>query len=424
MTEKLLHFIWQFVHFNRQELQTDEGEPLQIIKPGLYNSSNQGPDFLEASIKIADIIFVGNIEIHIKSSDWHQHHHTKDANYSNIILHIVWENDAAIKNSKGSIIPTLSLQNRVSKILLQRYEQLMQNNTSITCNTFLPALTDIGWIAWKERLAAERLETKAKRVLQLYEESNHHWEEVFWWMLAANFGIKVNSELFEQVARSISINILAKHKNQIHQVESLLLGQANLLNDDMQEDYPKLLQKEYLFLQKKHQLKKISIQPHFLRMRPANFPTIRLAQLAMLIYSSSHLFSTIKELKDVSAVKYLFDVTCNDYWHYHFVLNEETAYQPKHIGNQMIENIIINTIIPVLFAYGLYHKDEVYKEKAIDWLSNLSPENNTITRQWKELNIANKHALDSQSLIQLTNEYCKKKRCLSCTVGNKICRTE
>ena len=248
MTEKLLQFIWRFQYFNRHELTTDEGDILQIIKPGIFNH-NQGPDFSEAAVKISSVKLFGNIELHVRSSDWHKHNHASDKNYSNIILHVVWEDD---RNNKNKIaLPTLSLQNRVPKILLQRYEQLMNEGYVLHCKNFLPVLSNIGWISWKERLMAERLEIKSEKVFLLLQETNYHWEEVFWQMIAANFGIKVNTALFEAVAKSISINILSKHKNQIHQLEAMLLGQANLLDQNFREDYPQLLKREFQFLKKK-----------------------------------------------------------------------------------------------------------------------------------------------------------------------------
>ena len=419
MTEKLLQFIWQFQYFNQRQLFTETGEKLSIIKQGLFNQ-HQGPDFLEASIKINDIVLVGNIELHVKSSDWNKHHHAQDENYSNIVLHVVWENDVHIKDAHQQVISTLVLQNCVAKILLEQYELLMKSHSSIACESFLPVLSDIGWIAWKERMIAERLQAKSLKVLSLLQQSHHHWEEVFWWLLAANFGIKVNAELFEQMARSISVNILSKHKNQIHQIEALLFGQANLLEENFEEDYPKMLQKEYRFLQKKYKLKQFKGRPYFLRMRPANFPTIRLAQLAMLIYQSSHLFSKIKKFYSITDVKKLFDLTCNDYWHYHYVFDEITEYHPKHLGKQMVDNIIINTIAPVLFAYGSYAQEQLYKDKAIQWLSEISSEKNAIIQAWKQMGIQSISALDSQALIELKNNYCNQKKCLQCAIGNKI----
>jgi len=419
MNEQLLQFIWQFQYYNRQELTTTSGERLTIAASGKHNF-NQGPDFLDANIQIGNIHFAGNIELHVKASDWYKHHHQTDVQYSNVVLHVVWENDAAISTENGTLLPTLVLHDRVPKVLLERYKQLMQAS-NIPCHSITtPTLSELGWHAWKERLVAERLERKSKKVLAYLEATKQHWEEVFWIMIAGNFGIKVNTELFEVMAQTISVNILAKHKNQIHQIEAMLLGQANLLNGSYSDNYAILLQKEFRFLQKKYQLKQVFIQPNFLRMRPANFPTIRLAQLAMLIVNSVHLFSKIKEQNDVAAVKQLFEVTANDYWHTHYQFDNESEFLEKRLGASTIDNLLINTVIPVLFAYGLHMQDEAIKEKAIKWLMAVKKETNTITKQWQQTSIAIVSAFDSQALIELTNNYCTQKRCLECAVGNRI----
>jgi hypothetical protein len=419
MNEKLLQFIWQFQYYNRQELTTTLGETLSIIASGKHNL-NQGPDFLDVNIQINNIRFAGNIELHVKASDWYKHHHQTDLQYNNVILHVVWENDANITTENGTSSPTLVLHDRVPKVLLERYTQLMQA-ANIPCHSNVaPRLSELGWHAWKERLVAERLERKSKKILAYLEATKQHWEEVFWIMLAGNFGIKVNTELFEAMAQTISVNILAKHKHQIHQIEALLLGQANLLNGSYSDYYAILLQKEYRFLQKKYQLQPVSIQPNFLRMRPANFPTIRLAQLAMLIVHSVHLFSKIKEQNDVASVKQLFNVTANDYWHTHYQFDTESDYLEKKLGATAIDNVLINTVIPVLFAYGLHIQDEAIKEKAIKWLMVVKKENNTIIKQWQQTHVAIVSAFDSQALIELTNNYCTQKRCLECAVGNSI----
>lgn len=418
VTEKLLHFIWQFQYFNKTSLSTTNNEKLSILKTGNLNH-NQGPDFLHASIKINDIILAGNIEIHIYASDWLKHKHNEDSNYDNVILHIVWKNDKPVFIN-NQLVPTLELQPLVAKILLEKYHNLMQTKDEIPCKKFLPALSEIGWLSWKERLAAERLETKSERIVNLLKESNQHWEEVFWWLLAANFGIKINASCFEEIAKTISINILAKHKNNIHQLEALLLGQANLLHENFSDDYTLMLQKEYQFLQHKYKLQQVKQKVQFLRMRPANFPTIRLAQLAMLIKNSSHLFSKIKEVENVKELKKMFSITANDYWHYHYLLDEKSAYHPKQLGNQMIDNIIINTIAPVIFTYGLYNKEDVYKEKAIQWLQQINAEKNTVIKKWSDAGIKSKTAFDSQALLQLDKMYCKQLRCLECAVGNKV----
>ncbi len=419
MNEKLLQFIWQFQYFNFKELFTQNDESLAIIKPGKLNT-NQGPDFLDAIIKIEDVQLAGNIEVHFKASDWVKHTHQKDPNYNNIILHVVWINDVEITTANNNKIPVLVLDGLVARSTLQRYV-LMMGTVVIPCqNIILPTLDELGWLSWKERLIAERLERKSIKILVYLQQSKQHWEQAFWVMLAANFGMKVNNELFEAVAQSISVNVLAKHKSQIHQIEALLLGQANLLNQDFTEDYPILLQKEYHFLQKKYQLQPITIQPNYLRMRPANFPTVRLAQLAMLVHNSIHLFSKIKEQTSLKEVMILFEATANDYWHYHYQLDKPTDYAVKNLGQNTIDNILINTVVPVLFAYGLHMQDELIKDKAIKWLTEIRKESNAILKKWHNPMITGNTAFDSQALIELTNNYCTKKRCLECAVGNKI----
>ena len=232
--------------------------------------------------------------------------------------------------------------------------------------------------------------------------------------------MKVNADVFEDIAKTISVNLLAKHKNQVNQLEALLLGQAGLLNENFEDAYAIMLQKEYGFFAKKYALQPVNKSPAFLRMRPSNFPTLRLAQLAMLVYQSSHLFSKIKTAKKVNEIFKWFDITANDFWNYHYTLNDETAYHPKTLGRDFIQHIIINTIVPVLFTYAIMKKEEAFKEKALDFLMELEPEQNAITTQWKKHGVTNQNALHSQALIFLKNNYCNKKLCLECAVGVKL----
>ena len=320
-------------------------------------------------------------------------------------------------------MPTLTLNKRVPKLLLNRYEELMNNSSFVPCEKMIGQVNDIIWSSWKQRLLIERLQRKSKIVSDYFSENNHHWDETFWWMLAKNFGIKVNEEVFEAMAKTISVNILAKHKNQIHQLEAMLLGKCGLLEGDFKDDYPIMLQKEYHFLKHKYQLKHVNMHAHLLRMRPGNFPTIRLAQLAMLISQSTHLFSRFKEIESVAEAKKLLTVTANDYWNYRYVIDEESSFKKKLLGKQMAENIIINTIAPMFFAYGHFHKEEKYKEKALKWLEDLSPEKNNIISQWNNSGAKSKNAFDSQSFIELKTQYCDKKRCLECAVGNALMKS-
>jgi hypothetical protein len=419
MNERLLQFIWQFQYYNRNELKVEHGDELTVIHPGTCNT-HQGPDFLDGKIIIGNTTWAGNIEIHVNSSDWIRHKHGSDTNYSNIILHVVWNNDATISYHNGSILPVLKLDSLVSKLLLDTFKDLMARKAFVPCEIYLPVFNEMKWTGWKERMIIERLQRKSAFVLELLKQANNHWEEVFWWMLSRNFGLKINADIFEAVAKSLPLNIVGKHKNQIHQLEGFLLGQAGLLDGHFAEDYPNLLKREYIFYQKKYQLKPVFVKPYFLRMRPANFPTVRLAQLAMLIHTSSHLFSRIKETGSIAGIKELLNVTANDYWHYHYLFDEPGEYYPKQLGKQMIENIIINTVTPILFAYGVLNGDAVIKDKALEWLAELLPEKNSITQKWTSFGLTNNNALESQALIELKNNYCNKRRCLECAVGNTI----
>ncbi|MBX3254141.1 MAG: DUF2851 family protein [Chitinophagaceae bacterium] len=419
MTEKLLQFIWQMQYFNKAGLHTVQQEPLSIIHPGCLNK-HQGPDFTGAGVRIGQTTWAGNIELHVKASDWKNHRHDDDRNYKNVILHVVWKNDLNEKDTPAAALPTLVLEDRVPKLLLQRYEELMYSLSCIPCENSLAEVPALIWTSWKERMVAERLERKTAAIQKHLEQTTNHWEEVFWWMIARNFGITVNSNAFEEVARSIPVNILSKHKNQIHQLEALLLGQAGLLEQPFHESYPRMLQREYQFLKQKYGFHRISQPVHFLRMRPQNFPTIRLAQLAMLIHLSHHLFSQVKLAVHPDELRKLLSVTANDYWHYHYRLNEEAAFSEKTLGMQTVNNIIINTVIPIVYAYGHIYNEPAYKNKAVRWLNDIPAEENTVTRQWKLPGITNTSAFDSQALNELTKQYCRHKRCLSCAVGNAV----
>ena len=417
MTEKLLQYIWQFQYFNRSQLQTAAGERLEIVYTGKLNT-DQGPDFCNAQVKIDDTLLAGSVELHVKTSQWRQHGHGSDANYNNVILHVVYEH-----NEDKPTIPVLELQHRIPRMLLDRYVALMHSPAFIPCAASLSEVNGLVWHSWKERLLAERLLRRSESVFQFLAQNNFHWEETLWWMLARNFGMKTNTDAFEAIARSIPINLLSKHKTQIHHLEAMLFGQANLLGTSHQEDYPRMLWREYKFLKKKYALQQVFMPIHFLRMRPGNFPTVRLAQLAALIQRSVHLFSQLLEMEELSSVRALFNITANDYWHYHYRFDESSSFRKKTLGQDMIDNLIINTIVPLVFAYGLYRKDDRYRTKAIRWLEGLNGESNTVTRGFDSLGLEGSSAFDSQALLELKTRYCDYRRCLECAAGNSLLRS-
>ncbi len=420
MNENLLQFIWQNRFIRTGPYHTTEGILLEIINPGIHNF-NQGPDFLNARIKLAETEWAGNIELHVQSSDWYKHHHEKDPNFKNIILHVVWIDDINIVGQPGIGIPTFCIQPYVSNFLLNKYASLMLDYPfAKPCYSYLPAMSQLKWLAWKERLVLERLEKKTKKICQYLKEANQDWETITWWLLASNFGLKVNEHLFESMARSIPLRILANHRNQIQQLESILMGQCNLLNQPFEEHYPKMLQKEYRYLKNKYRLQNIIAQPAFLRMRPASFPTLRLAQLAKMIHRNDHFFDYFKNEENISLLQKKLMVFPNDYWLYHYRFDDIGIFKEKRMGISMVNSILINTVIPLLFAYGYFKKESSFQVKALNWLMELGSERNRITNEWSSYKVFNKTAFDSQALIELSQSYCKEKLCLNCAVGISI----
>ena len=416
MTERLLQFIWQFQYFNKTQLLFANGDPFEVIHPGTLNT-NQGPDFLAARIRIGNATVVGPVELHIKTSFWYKHAHQHDANYDKVILHVVWEDDL---DDPNSLIPVLSLRDRVSKLLLLQFEQWMNNQWFIACGEQIRDTKGITWLSWNERLLVERLQRKSAIMLNFLEKNNQHWEESFWWLLARNFGMKVNADCFEAVARSIPLNVLGKHRNQLMHLEALLLGQAGLLRGEYTDDYALQLKDTYKFYYGCYKLEQPAPVAAFLRMRPASFPTVRLAQLAMLIHRSGHLFSKIKEINSVKDVKVLLDVTAGDYWQQHYTLKKPSPRRSKHTGGNMVRHTIINTIVPAIFAYGYVRKEQEYKDRAMQWLLETEAEVNSITRGFAACGVGIANAFESQALLELKQRYCDEKKCLDCAVGNAL----
>lgn len=419
ITEDFLHFVWKFKQFHPLNLISSEGDKIEIINPGLFNTDS-GPDFFNAKLKINDTIWAGNIEIHVFSSDWTKHKHQFNKAYNNVILHVVYENDAKVFNEKGNPVPTIALKDILFFYVAENYLNLKENNLWVSCQDKLSLVKPIIIQTWMERLIIDRLEYKSKPILQLFVNSISNWEEIFYIQLAHNFGFKINSLPFELVAKSISLTTLAKHKNNLFQLEALLFGQAGLLFDAT-DNYSQQLSQEYHILKKKFSLTPIDGSMwKFLRIRPVNFPTIRLAQFASLIYKSSSLFSKVLEIKTSKDIFSLFDVQASEYWQSHYRFDKKSTKTPQHIGKSAIENIAINTLIPFIFVYGKQYENDTFIEKALNLLDELPAENNSIIQSWEKLGIKPNNASQSQALIHLKNEYCSKKKCLNCTIGNQL----
>lgn len=415
MNEHLFQYIWQEQSFNTKELTITSGENLEILDPGWLNS-NQGPDFLDAKLRIGGTIWVGPVELHIKASDWFKHFHNEDLNYDRVILHVVWENDLVISED----LPTLVLQDRISVMMLNRFHTLMNNRSFIPCQELIKQEKVSVPGAFIQSLIKSRLKRKAFKINELAGDLNYHWEEIFWRQLARSFGGTVNGEAFFAMASTLPLTILSRHREQIHQLECLLLGQSNLLHENYGDSYLVMLQKEYHFLRKKYGLKPIRQQMQFLRMRPSGFPTVRLAQLAMLLRTQSQLFMLIRDFEDLDAAMSIFDVTANDFWHYHYLLNETGPFQPKRLGWDSICSIFLNAVIPLLYVYAEYYRNEILIERIDLWLHKLPAENNSVTRRFKELGFSASNAMETQSLYELKSQFCDQRKCLDCGIGNRL----
>ncbi len=417
MNERLLQFIWQHQYFNKNELRLSNGIPFQILRHGVYNS-NQGPDFSNALIELEGTYWAGNIELHVKASDWTKHEHQDDENYKNVILHVVWKDDDA---QPINSIPLFVLESRVSKLLLHQYESWMNNASAyFPCQAQLVRVDQKksnNWLMW---LSEERLKKKAAVITQLLAFNQLHWEATCWKLISKNFGARVNVDLFEAVAASIPVTLLARHKHQIHALEAMLFGQAGLLSAKFEEKYPQLLQKEYQFYRKKYGLQSVHLPVYFLRMRPANFPTVRFAQLAMLVHQSPSLFAFIRDCTGVKEVRKQFMVTANDYWHYHFRFDQLSDYQPKQVGAVMADNLIVNTVVPMLYAYGTINSQPEYVQKAIQWLAEIPGEKNRVTGNFQSAGFAVQNAMQSQGLLELKTFFCDVKGCLDCAIGKEL----
>lgn len=419
MNEKLLQYIWQNRYYRTGSLFTTDLQEIDILFPGSLNL-NQGPDFQDARIRMGGTTWVGHVELHVKSSDWNLHGHSDDLLYGNVILHVVWLHDKNLQLP----FPTLELHGIVPKILLNQYDQLMQSGRFIPCEKLLLGIEPLILAGWKEKLLLERMQNKAWLIDRSLQKNRYHWEESFWHFLARNFGYPVNQDLFLAVAESIPVKWLSKYKKQPLVIEALLLGQAGLLGNTYADEYPNLLQREYRFLQKKYGLSPVYWPVQFLRMRPANFPTIRLAQLAALVHRSSHLFSVIRDTETVGDARKLFRVSAHSYWSNHYLPDQPATHSQKILGGQMADNILINTIIPFLFTYGWHNRQDQLVERSIRWLKEMPAEKNRILRGFESVGVQIAHAADSQSLLFLKKNYCDQKRCLQCEVGKKLLKVD
>jgi hypothetical protein len=418
MKESFLHYVWQYKLFTPNNLLTTDGREVEIVNVGILNS-DAGPDFFNAKIKIAGTVWAGNVEIHNSSSDWIKHNHQNNKSYDSVILHIVRKADIEIFRSDGEKIPQLELP--IPKQIESQYEQLLADKRKIACEDKIATVPLLIVDNWKMALLSERLSQRTENIDTILNNNIQHWEEAFYIVLARNFGFGVNGQPFEMLAKSLSINILAKHKNNLFQIEALLFGQAGLLADLSGDDYQQKLKAEYDFLKTKYGLTPIDAsQWKMLRLRPVNFPYIRIAQFATLIYNSTKLFSKILEKPEITYIQQLFEIVPSDYWHTHFVFGELSRKSRKQFGKNSINVVIINTVVPFLFVYGEKIGEQSFKDKAISLLESLAPESNSVISFWDSIGIKSRSAADTQALLQLYKNYCTERKCLHCRIGHKI----
>ena len=419
MQESFLHFIWQYQYFDKNNLRTTEGQVIEIFEQG-FLQTNAGPDFSQCQIKINEILWSGNVEVHVKSSAWTDHHHEKDRAYDNVILHVVWKGDKVIYRSDGTAIAVLELKDRVDVTLMDRYKKLINQPHQILCQSQYEHVEEVTKLSMWDKALMNRLERKSRKVEVLYGQLKGDWEEIAYRLLCHNFGFKINSDAFVLLSKSVPLKYLYKHANNLSQVEALLFGQAGFLDRERKDEYYQHLRNEYVFLAQKYLLKRLKMNEHqwkFLRLRPANFPTLRIAQLAIVFSNVKNVFSTVLNTTSFDQIYKLFSQPTSPYWNTHYHFAKKSEKKKKVIGKFSVENIIINTVIPILVAYSKLHQEQKYFDRAVNFLKQLPPENNHIIGQWKAINQPIKSAFDSQSGIELHNEFCIKKRCLNCSIG-------
>jgi hypothetical protein len=422
VSEAFLHYLWQFQYFDKHDLVTSTGEEIQVFNPGQRNT-HAGPDFFNARIKIGHMEWVGSVEIHINASGWLEHKHESDPAYENVVLHVVWKNDKEINRNDHSLLPTLELKNRVDEQLLLKYKRLVNSPEEIPCASVFDKVQELVKISMLDRALMQRLETKASVVSELLKRNNSDWEETCFQLIGKNFGFKVNTDPFLQLTQSIPYKIILKHSDKLLQIEAMLFGQAGFLEDEAGDSYYQLLKREYHLLTQKYKLEqgKLNVaQWRFLRLRPANFPTIRLSQMAALLFNQKNIFSKIVSARNINALKEIFSIQQSEYWQRHYQFQKESKEGVAAFGDVSINNVLINTVAPLLIAYSHAKDDQQYIDTAVDMLQNITAEENTITRQWSKNGLRCKSAFDSQALLELHNNFCLRRRCLECNIGTVL----
>jgi hypothetical protein len=421
--ENFLHFIWQNTYFFKNKLHTTDGEPVEILHPGFANHLS-GPDFLDAKIRIGDRIWFGTVEIHVESSAWYAHHHETDPAYDTVILHVVYENNMPVFNSHGVKIPAMELKGKIPEGILDAYRLLASSAHPLKCHYALPE-EPVLYEKWLERLFIERLERKVRTIHRHLEASVNDWEGVLYRMLLRYFGASQNTDAFETIATLVPWRIFKKYTSRPDYTEALLLGTAGLLDENhISDEYTARLFENYKFLRTKHELESLEIPLKFGRMRPVNFPSVRLAQFAALYARHPDLFDRLIRKCPPEQKRQMLKIEADGYWKKHYLPGKKSASKPKKTGKQFIDMLLLNVIVPVQFAYGKYLDDPDLTESATDLARLLPPENNRIVRFYNSYGFPVNSAASSQAVLQLKNFYCNRNKCLSCDIGKKIISRE
>jgi len=420
MQEHFLHFLWRTRRFDLHDLCTTQDEPLEILDWGVHNT-HAGPDFLHVRLRIGGTQWVGHVEMHLRASEWLRHKHQLDEAYRNVVLHVVLEEDEPIILTGGERLPCLELRKRIPPRLTGEYLKLLHSSFWIPCQNLIRDVPQPIRQLCLDRLMVERIELRTLTVARIFAETQKDWDETCYRLLARYLGAKVNTDAFDALARITPLRLLQKYKNNLFRMEAILFGQAGLLDKDFQDAYPQKLKQEFNFLRKKHQLVPLSAAEwKFLRMRPASFPTIRIAQLAALVFQTDHLFSKIQALQKIEEVENMLEVKLSNYWQRHFVFDKASTSNLKTLGRDAVFLLLINTIVPLLFFVGQHRGDRELVDKALQLLQATPPESNHIIRGWQKLGVNPYCAGESQALLQLKQYYCDSKRCLECTIGAHI----
>lgn len=423
MQEAFLHYIWKYKKFELSNAKTTDNKAISLVSSGQHNEQESGPDFFNAKLKIGDQLWAGNVEIHLKASDWYAHGHETDPAYDNVILHVVWENDIEIFRKDNTSIPTLELSSRIKPDTLLNYQNLLENNPQkwINCEPDFPEFSDFEINNWLERIYVERLEQKAETIIDLLKKSANNWEEVLFKLFAKNFGLNVNGDAFLSMADSTPFHVIQKLTSSPLQLEALLFGQAGMLEDEIEEAYFFQLKKEYQFIVQKFNLNNTHLLPvKYFRLRPDNFPTIRLAQLASLYSSKKKLFSSIIKARTTSELYDLLQANTSEFWQTHYTFQKESRKKKKGLTKNFMDLLIINTVVPIQFCYSKF-QGNAEEEKTITLIKSVLAEtNHTISKFNKIRPKTAINAMDSQALIHLKKNYCDKNKCLHCALGLKL----